>query len=120
MNQPHHHRHPDENYSFIFKCLAAVTVTVAVIAVPLLIIPLLITFLFYTLFAHNQQPTAHVNIAREGSLFDGIGAFFRQTNHVHQHRWNSHQHQHHDHFHHGHGNGPWFSEQHASHHHGHG
>ena len=130
MHQPHEHRHPDENDSFTFKCLAALAVTVAVIALPLLIIPLLIALLFYALFSNNRQPPVHVNVAREGGSFDWIGSFFRPTNHAHQYprghfhqnRENVHQHHHQTHqsdLYCNHGNDHRSSDLYESHHHGH-
>ena len=100
INQSNEHRHPGENYSFTFKCLAALAVIVAVIAVPLLIIPLLAALLFYALFSNNR-PAPHVHHVRENRWLDGICAFFRPsqhahsypTGHVHPHGGNIHHHQ---------------------------
>lgn len=129
MHQPHLHRHPHENYSFTFKCLAALAVTTAVIALPLLIIPFFLAVLLYALVSNNQQPTVWVTVAREGGFFDGISTFFRlishppqyPSGHFHQHRENAHYHhpRHHDASQNRHGHAHCSSAPFQSHHHGH-
>jgi hypothetical protein len=75
MPNSHEHRHP-ENYSFTFKCLAALTVTAAVVAQPLLIIPVLIAAFLYALYSMNEHHSQTYPKMREQDNLPGILSFF--------------------------------------------